>query len=56
MIKTISFNKIGRGIVRCDKVRVYHRLGGRLLPAKVRLDWNDDDAIPFVYYLNSATL
>lgn len=50
MIKTISFNKIGRGIVRCDKVRVYHRLGGRLLPAKVRLDWNDDDAIPFVYY------
>ena len=37
-------------MVTPKKVRVYHRFWRRLLPAKVRLDWNDEDAMPFVYY------
>lgn len=38
------------GIVNPLKVRVYHRFWKWLLPAKVKLNWNDDDAMPFVYY------
>lgn len=40
----------GYGLVTPKKVRVYHRFWRWFLPAKVRLDWNDEDAIPFVYY------
>ena len=45
-----DFNRIGKGVVCSDKVRVYQRFLGRLAPAKIKLDWNDDDAVPFVYY------
>ena len=44
------FSSNGYGIVNPLKVRVYHRFWKWLLPAKVKLDWNDDDAMPFVYY------
>ena len=47
-----DFNKVGKGVVNSDRVRVYHRFWGRLAPAKIKLDWNDDDAMPFVYYLD----
>ena len=47
-----NFIRIGKGVVCSDKVRVYHRFWGRLAPAKIKLDWNDDDAMPFVYYLD----
>ena len=47
-----NFIRIGKGVVCSDKVRVYHRFWGRLGPAKIKLDWNDDDAMPFVYYLD----
>ena len=47
-----DFNKVGKGFVSSDRVRVYHRIWGRLAPAKIKLDWNDDDAMPFVYYLD----
>ena len=46
------YNKIGKGIVEAEKVRVYHHFWGKLLPAKIKLDWNDDDAMPFVCYLD----
>ena len=46
------YNKIGKGIVEAKKVRVYHHFWGKLLPAKIKLDWNDDDAMPFVCYLD----
>ena len=47
-----DFNKVGKGFVSSDRVRVYHRFWGWLAPAKIKLDWDDDDAMPFVYYLN----
>jgi len=47
-----DFKKIGKGFVSSDRVRVYNRIWGRLAPAKIKLDWNDDDAMPFVYYLD----
>lgn len=47
-----DFNMAGKGIVSSDKVRVYHRFLGRLAPTIIKLDWNDDDAMPFVYYLD----
>ena len=47
-----DFNIVGKGAVSSDKVRVYQRFLGRLVPAKIKLDWNDDDAMPFVYYLD----
>ena len=47
-----NFIRIGKGVVCSDKVRVYHRFWRRLGPAKIKLDWNDDDAMPFVYYLD----
>ena len=47
-----DFNKVGNGFVSSDRVRVYHRIWVRLAPAKIKLDWNDDDAMPFVYYLD----
>ena len=47
-----DYKKIGKGIVEADKVWVYHHFWGRLLPAKIKLDWNDDDAMPFVCYLD----
>jgi hypothetical protein len=45
-----KFTSNGYGIVNPIKVRVYHRFWKWLLPAKVKLDWNDDDAMPFVFY------
>ena len=45
-----KFTSTGYGIVNPIKVRVYHRFWKWLLPAKVKLYWNDDDAMPFVYY------
>ena len=45
-----NFNRIGKGFVKPCKVRIYHRFWGRLAPIKIKLDWNDNDAIPFVYY------
>ena len=47
-----DFNKVGKGFVSSDRVRVYHRFWGWLAPAKIKLDWDDDDAMPFVYYLD----
>ena len=47
-----DFNMAGKGVVSSDKVRVYYRFWGQLGPAKIKLDWNDDDAMPFVYYLD----
>jgi len=47
-----DYKKIGKGIVEADKVRVYHHFWGKLLPAIIKLDWNDDDAMPFVCYLD----
>ena len=47
-----TYNKIGKGIVETEKVRVYHHFWGRLLPARIKLNWNDDDAMPFVCYLD----
>ena len=44
------FTSKGYGYVNPIKVRVYHRFWKRLLPAKVKLNWDDDDAMPFVYY------
>lgn len=49
---TKAFCLIGKGVVLPDKVRVYHRLWGKLAPAKIRLNWNDDDSVPFIYYLD----
>ena len=43
-------NCVGKGFVRTNKVRVYHQLWGRLAPAKIKLNWDDADAIPFIYY------
>lgn len=45
-----KFTCNGFGIVNPKKVRVYHPFWKWLLPAKVKLDWNDDDAMPFVFY------
>jgi hypothetical protein len=47
-----DFNMAGKGVVSSDKVRVYYRFWGRLGPAKIKLDWDDDDAMPFVYFLD----
>ena len=47
-----DFNIVGKCAVSSDKVRVYQRFLERLVPAKIKLDWNDDDAMPFVYYLD----
>lgn len=47
-----SFNEIGKGVVTPEKVRVYHRFWGKLAPVKIRLDWNDEDSVPFIYYLD----
>lgn len=47
-----TYNKIGKGIVGTEKVRVYHHFWGRLLPARIKFNWNDDDAMPFVCYLD----
>lgn len=56
IIKTMecngSFNEIGKGVVTPEKVRVYHRFWGKLAPAKISLDWNDEDSVPFIYYLD----
>ena len=41
-----DFNKVGKGFVSSDRVRVYHRFWGWLAPAKIKLDWDDDDAMP----------
>ena len=49
---TKAFCLIGKGVVLPDKVRVYHRLWWKLAPAKIRLNWNDDDSVPFIYYLD----
>ena len=46
----LKFSCDGYGSVNPIKVRVYHRFWKWLLPAKVKLDWNDDDAMPFVFY------
>lgn len=46
------YKEIGKGIVETEKVRVYHHFWGRLLPARIKLNWNDDDAMPFVCYLD----
>ena len=45
-----EFNYIGKGLLRTNRVRVYHKFLGRLLPAKIKLNWDDEDAIPFIYY------
>ncbi len=50
-----KFTSNGYGIVNPIKVRVYHRFWKWLLPAKVKLDWNDDDAMPFVFVSNNQT-
>ena len=47
-----TYNKIGTGIVEAEKVRVYHHFWGKLLPARIKLNWKDDDAMPFVCYLD----
>ena len=47
-----DFTSIGKGFIDIEKVRVYHHFWGRLLPAKIKLDWNDDDALPFILYLD----
>ena len=44
--------KVGKGVVTSEKVRVYHRIWGKLFPAKIKLDWDDEDSVPFVYYLD----
>ena len=49
---TKAFCLIGKSVVLPDKVRVYHRLWWKLAPAKIRLNWNDDDSVPFIYYLD----
>jgi hypothetical protein len=46
------YKEIGTGIVDIDKVRVYHHFWGKFLPSKIKLNWNDDDAMPFVCYLD----
>ena len=45
-----NFTCSGYGYMNSKKVRVYHRFWRWLLPAKVSLNWNDEDAMPFVYY------
>ena len=45
-----KFTCNGYGTINPKKVRVYLPFWKWLLPAKVKLDWNDDDAMPFVYY------
>ena len=45
-----NFTCSGYGYMNSKKVRVYHRFWRWLLPAKVNLNWNDEDAMPFVYY------
>ena len=45
-----NFACIGKGVIDVKKVRVYHRFWGRLLPARIKLNWNDEDAMPFVLY------
>ena len=45
-----NFTSSGYGYINSKKVRVYHRFWRWLLPAKVSLNWNDEDAMPFVYY------
>ena len=47
-----TYNKIGKGIVEAEKVRAYHHFWGKLLPARIKLNWKDDDAMPFVCYLD----
>ena len=49
-----DFNIVGKGAVSSDKVRVYQRFLGRLVPAKIKLDWNDDDAMPFAMQVIEA--
>lgn len=45
-----NFTCSGYGYMNSKKVRVYHRFWRWLLPTKVSLNWNDEDAMPFVYY------
>ena len=45
-----NFACIGKGCIDVKKVRVYHRFWGRLLPARIKLNWNDEDAMPFALY------
>ena len=45
-----NFTCSGYGYMNSKKVRVYHRFWRWLLPAKVSLNWNDEDATPFAYY------
>ena len=45
-----NFACIGKGVIDVKKVRVYHRFWGRLLPARIKLNWNDEDAMPFGLY------
>ena len=47
-----KYMKIGKGLVDIDKVRVYHHFWGKFLPSRIKLNWNDDDAMPFVCYLD----
>ena len=47
-----NFACIGKGFVDVEKVRVYHHFWGRLLPPQIKLDWNDEDAMPFILYLD----
>ena len=47
-----DFTCIGKGFVDVEKVRVYHHFWGRLLPPQIKLDWNDEDAMPFILYLD----
>lgn len=46
------YKEIGKGHADIEKVRIYHHLWGKLLPSKIKLNWNDDDAMPFVCYLD----
>lgn len=46
------YKEIGKGLVEVDKVRIYHHLWGKFLPSIIKLNWNDDDAMPFVCYLD----
>ena len=45
-----NFTCSGYGYINSKKVRLYHRFWRWLFPAKVSLNWNDEDAMPFVYY------
>ena len=45
-----NFICIGKGSIDVKKVRVYHRFWGRLLPARIKFNWNDEYAMPFALY------